>query len=34
MNLNDLDKLLARRKLLRAGLAGVCAHTASMAGCR
>jgi uncharacterized protein (DUF1501 family) len=32
MNQNDLDRLLARRRLLKAGLAGVCTHTASMAG--
>ena len=32
MNQNDLDSLLARRRLLKAGLAGVCTHTASMAG--
>jgi uncharacterized protein (DUF1501 family) len=32
MKRNELDKLLARRKMLKAGLAGLCTHTASMAG--
>jgi uncharacterized protein (DUF1501 family) len=32
MNRNELNKLLARRQVLKAGLAGLCTHTASMAG--
>ena len=29
---SDLNKLLARRRLLKGALGGVCAHTATMAG--
>ena len=32
MNRDELNKLLGRRKVLKAGLAGLCTHTASMAG--
>src|SRR5512147_2276318 len=32
MKRTELDKLLGRRKVLKAGLAGLCTHTASMAG--
>jgi uncharacterized protein (DUF1501 family) len=32
MNRNELNKLFTRRKVLKAGLAGLCTHTASVAG--
>src|SRR5262245_40859485 len=32
MNRIEIERLLARRKLLKAGLAGLCTHTAGLAG--